>query len=72
VRNAIFRRKASLLATESAGKSTLAKLLASHYSELLVEEAGREMISNSEEYSKDGILELVDLHAKNIDWHQFN
>jgi HTH-type transcriptional repressor of NAD biosynthesis genes len=62
-----FQKKVTLLGTESTGKSTLAKLLASHYSGSLVEEIGREVISNSEEYSKDSLLEIVDLHAKNID-----
>ncbi len=52
--------------TESTGKSTLAKFLAERFGGGLVTEAGRDLISNTEECSYEDLRRVAEVHAERI------
>ena len=59
--------KVVLLGTESTGKTTLAQRLAGHYSCNLVNEAGRDLIENSNYFGFDDLLQVAHRHAQQIE-----
>lgn len=61
-----FAIKVVIVGTESTGKTTLANNLARHYDCELVEEAGRELIPDSNDFSFNDLHLVAELHAKRI------
>ena len=61
-----FSIKVVILGTESTGKSTLTKQLANHYACTMVAEAGRELISDSNNFIYEDLLAVAREHAVKI------
>lgn len=61
-----FIRKVVILGTESTGKSTLAKDLADHFPATLITEAGRDLISDSNDFTIDDLYKVAAHHAQRI------
>ncbi len=58
--------KVTLLGTESTGKTTIAQRLAAHYNGRLVNEAGRDIIPNSNHFTMDDLHNTATEHAHRI------
>lgn len=61
-----YVRKVVLLGTESTGKTTLATQLAAHFQASLVEEAGRDLITDSTSFSLTDLYGVAQEHARRI------
>ena len=68
-----FVKKIAIVGTESTGKSTMVKQLAEHYAKkyenpisYFVNEAGDEIVENSNDTKEDQILKIAEEHAKKI------
>ncbi|MBL7828239.1 MAG: AAA family ATPase [Saprospiraceae bacterium] len=61
-----FAIKVALSGTESTGKSTIAKRLADHFHGTLVDEAGRELIPNSNHFTMDDLDNVAHAHTQRI------
>lgn len=61
-----FLKKVVLLGTESTGKSTLAEKLAGYFNAGYVPEMAREIIEKTEDCRPEHLLEIADVHAKEI------
>ncbi len=61
-----FAIKVVVLGTESTGKTTLTKRLAKHFNCSLVNEAGRDLIANSNFFEFDDLHLVASEHAKRI------
>lgn len=62
-----YCKKVVILGTESTGKSTLSKNLASHFNATLVAEAGRDLIEDSNEFTVDDLYKVAHEHARRIE-----
>jgi len=62
-----FAIKVVILGTESTGKTTLSEKLARHYKCTLVQEAGRDIVADSNFFSFDDLTLIASEHAKRID-----
>ncbi|UOG76346.1 AAA family ATPase [Hymenobacter tibetensis] len=62
-----YVRKVVLLGTESTGKTTLATQLAAHFRASLVEEAGRDLITDSTNFSLTDLHRVAEEHACRIE-----
>lgn len=62
-----YCKKIVILGTESTGKSTLSKNLASHFNATLVAEAGRDLIEDSNEFTVDDLYKVANEHARRIE-----
>lgn len=58
--------KVVILGTESSGKTTLAQRLSARFSAALVNEAGRDIIPNSNHFTMDDLRKTVVEHARRI------
>lgn len=65
-----YVRKVVLLGTESTGKTTLATQLAAHFRASLVEEAGRDLIADSTDFSLADLYSVAQEHARRIEQAQ--
>lgn len=63
---AYFQQKITFLGTESTGKSSLSKALHHQFPSALVEEAGRELIPNSNFFTDDRLKLVAQVHADRI------
>ena len=61
-----YVRKVVLLGTESTGKTTLATQLAAHFQASLVKEAGRDLITDSTNFSFEDLHRVAQEHARRI------
>lgn len=61
-----FYCKIGLLGTESTGKSTLTKKLASYFNGDYVSEAGRELVDNTNACQANDLLRIAESHASKI------
>ena len=62
-----FAIKIVILGTESTGKTTLSKKLVKHYNCSVVQEAGRDLIANSNSFEFKDLHLVASEHAKRID-----
>ncbi|MGQ2982791.1 AAA family ATPase [Flavobacterium sp.] len=58
--------KVVILGTESSGKTTLAQRLSAHLDATLVNEAGRDIIPNSDHFTMEDLRETITEHARRI------
>lgn len=65
-----FQQTIVFLGTESTGKSSLSKALASIFNSSLVTEVGREIVGDSNEFSEDDLYKIALQHAQNIEQAQ--
>ena len=61
-----FLKKVVLLGTESTGKSTLTKLLATYFKTNYVPEMAREILEKTEDCQPKHLIKIAELHAKEI------
>ncbi len=61
-----FQKKVVLLGTESTGKTTLCSALAHYFSASLVSEVGRDIVSDSTDFTKDNLELIVQQHSEKI------
>lgn len=61
-----FAIKVVILGTESTGKTTLSEKLAAHFNCSIVQEVGREIIDNSNDFSFEDLARIAGEHANNI------
>lgn len=59
-------KKVVILGTESTGKTTLTGRLAAHFSAVAVNEAGRDIVEDSNDFSMDDLYTIAITHAGNI------
>lgn len=62
-----FVKKVVILGTESTGKTTLSRQLASHFNTIVVPELGRAIVSQSKECTFDDLEKIATAHAQAID-----
>ena len=62
-----FAIKVVILGTESTGKTTLANRLATHFKCSLVNEAGREIVENSQNFAYEDLEKIAIVHAQSIE-----
>lgn len=58
--------RVSILGTESTGKTTLSRRLATHYQCTVVTEAGRDLIPDSNSFSLEDLQKVAEEHARRI------
>jgi HTH-type transcriptional repressor of NAD biosynthesis genes len=61
-----FQKKVVLVGTESTGKTTLAQYLSKMFRSILVHEAGRDLIPDSNEFTIAQLQQIGEIHAQNI------
>lgn len=62
-----LQKKVILLGTECTGKSSISKALSKEFNSVLVEEAGREIIQDSNDFTIEQVMLIAKLHAENIE-----
>lgn len=60
-----FQKKVVLLGTESTGKSTMARLICNSFNATLVDEVGRDIIPDSNDFTVDQLKLIAHAHAQN-------
>ena len=62
-----LQKKVVLLGTECTGKSSISTALSKEFNSVLVEEAGREIIQDSKDFSLEQVQRIAKVHAENIE-----
>lgn len=62
-----YQKKVVFLGTECTGKSSISKAVSEQFNSSLVEEIGRDIVENSEEFNTEQLLLIAKLHAQSIE-----
>lgn len=62
-----YQKKVVFLGTECTGKSSISKALSEQFNSSLVDEVGRDIVENSEEFSTQQLFLIAKSHAQNIE-----
>lgn len=61
-----YQKKVVFLGTESTGKSSISQALSKLFKSTLVKEIGRDIIPDSQKFTKDDLIQVARTHANNI------